>query len=314
MPASSRCGQLHAALSRAVVVLAHRDVAAAAGEVDLEHAFLPLERLAGVAGKVARCPAVAVTALRVRGIIVEPHQRLFAPGQRNRFQVGIDRSLGQCPHGGILAAAHARTDLARLVPRPAARRHAVDLGLPGADLIERFEPLQRLLHGRDQTLLDLRPRPSDRRAHPARPTSASSFWASLSTSGAVCWWTDCTATWATSAPAAAAILLRHSSCEPLHNSHQSSAQSTYRSPAGLQHDSLGQQRLLHLAERIAGEHRLAQGRRDVAAERRHAQLAGRTGNRRRQHSTTVTVQPSERSAGGLAHRAETPNAWRQPAG
>ena len=68
-------GQLHPGQRCAIVVLAGGHVAGAACEVNLKDSFVALDTVAGQPWEFARCPSVAVIALRVRSVIVQSHQR-----------------------------------------------------------------------------------------------------------------------------------------------------------------------------------------------------------------------------------------------
>ena len=141
MPARSRWAKPFAGGRRAVVVLAHRDVAAAAGEIDLEHAFLLLHGFAGHAQEVRGHRAVTAERLGMPGVVVYAHQGLGAAGEGDGSDEGINVALGRFLELAIAAVGTpAHRDLAVGPLQAAGAGDALDAGLARAHPIKRLQP------------------------------------------------------------------------------------------------------------------------------------------------------------------------------
>ena len=147
IPAMQTLGKLSPRLEGAIVVLSHRDVTGATGEVDLHHVLFALEFLPGVTDAVHADPAVVAARLRMRGIVVEPDQRPIALGKCDRLQHGINVALGLRAKCGVLACTIADVDLAIFAKHAACGCNPLDLSLAEPQAIHRLHVLQRFLHG-----------------------------------------------------------------------------------------------------------------------------------------------------------------------
>ena len=129
--------------ARAVVVLPHGDVAAAAAEVDLRHARLLLEPLARQAGDVVADPAVAVEALGMGRVVVQLSDRALTAEERDRSQPRVDEPFGCGRQLRVARAAHATADRAVGLLEPPAGGDPLDLRAAGPHVAERSEASDR---------------------------------------------------------------------------------------------------------------------------------------------------------------------------
>ena len=218
-------GQARAGFRRAVVVLARRDVAGASGEVDLEDAFLLLQPLPGHADEVVARAAVAIVALRMRGVVVQPDDRPLAPGEGDRLQKRVDEPFRRGLEFRVGGGAESRADLAVGQGNSPRGGHPLDLGLARADPVDGLEIRQRVADRLAQPVAGLGDEARIGGLGRVLLRRAASQ-PSPSKTGAVCWWTHWTMTRPTSVPAASASCFRSGKCVEPASTHQSIATST----------------------------------------------------------------------------------------